>query len=89
MDLNATIKHMYPDLDSEKDYSLRDDGDGQYILEWNAKGIDQPSTASLIDHWERFKDEITDMFKPGPSEVEILEQTQADLIMTLMMNGVI
>jgi hypothetical protein len=90
MQLFATLAHMYPNLKIDEDYILREDPDTgeNVILEWNAD-VEQPTTQSISEHWEQFKDEIEKLFERQPSELEILEQTQADLIMALMMNGVI
>jgi hypothetical protein len=88
MMLYETLKHKYPELEADKDYILRQEGDVMYIAKWNS-AEPQPEMQDLRDYWEQFKDEIAEMFKPAPTDVQILEQTQADLIFTLMMNGVI
>jgi DNA-binding transcriptional regulator YhcF (GntR family) len=87
MDVYKTIKHMYPNL-SEDAFLLKDEGQGVFIAEWKASEA-QPSIESLQEHWDNFKEEIENLFRPDPSQLEVLEQTQADLIMALMMNGVI
>lgn len=88
MDFFKTLMHMHPDL-KEDEFVLKDEGNGVFIAEWNTDRLTQPSIETIKEHWERFKDEIENLFRPEPSGLEVLEQTQADLIMTLMMNGVI
>lgn len=81
------IKHMFPNIKDE-DFTLKDDGEGVYILEWKSSET-QPTIEELDSYFQSHKDEILELLKPTPSQVDVLEQTQADLIMTLMMNGVI
>jgi XkdW protein len=86
-----TLKHKYPTLEVEVDYILKDnnDGEGAKIAEWKTEAFPKPNSAELANYWNEFKDQILDLFKPAPNQIDVLEQTQADLIMTLMMGGVI
>lgn len=85
MMLYETLKHKYPDLEDIQDYLLFNDGTSTYIAEWRNQTIAEPTMAELTTYWEQNQTSISDMFKPQPS----VEETQADLIYTLMMNGVI
>jgi hypothetical protein len=85
--LYSIIRRMFPSLKDE-DFSLKDDGEGAYILEWNSEH-EKPTISDLEAYWAEHKDEILAELEPEPEKVDILEQTQSDLIFTLMMNGVI
>lgn len=83
MDLYKVVKHIYPDLD-EKDFVLKDDGDGPYILEWFAE-ITQPTHEELQTVWEQIKD--IPIEKPK-TQLEILQETVDKLVLDNLMRGV-
>ena len=85
--LYETIKHKYPDLEDGRDFVLKNDndGNGSYIAEWKTTAFPVPSLEELQTYYTTNQTSIAEMFKRPPTT----EETQADLIYTLMMNGVI
>jgi XkdW protein len=83
--LYETLKHRFPDLEDDKDYVLRNDGNGSHIAEWKTTLYPMPTLDELQTYYTTNQTSIAEMFKRPPT----VEETQADLIYTLMMNGVI
>jgi hypothetical protein len=54
MNIALAIRHMYPDVDSLRDFKVQDDGKGQYIAEWGIEGANQPTQEELQIAWIDF-----------------------------------
>lgn len=50
MNIALAILHMYPQAEQPKDFIVRDDGEGQFIAEWNLDTL-QPTEAELRAAW--------------------------------------
>ena len=50
MNLYQAVKHLYPEL-SDDDFSVKDDGNGPYILNWSSV-LPQPTEEELSGIWE-------------------------------------
>lgn len=50
MDVANILKYMFPNAVPQIDYKVQDDGDGDYIKEWNVEGEQQPSIQDLTDN---------------------------------------
>lgn len=83
MNVYQVIKHLHPQLKAERDFVLRDDGEGAYILRWNVE-IPEPTEEELAQAWEAIKSE-----QPPLSEVEAVKKEMTDLVYELMMKGVL
>jgi hypothetical protein len=83
--LYETLKYRFSDLEVERDFVLRNDGNGSYIAEWKTTTYPMPTLEDLQAYYTTNQTAISEMFKRPPT----VEETQADLIYTLMMNGVI
>ncbi|MEW4192817.1 XkdW family protein [Bacillus altitudinis] len=51
MILYEAIKYKYPAADPQKDFELRNDGDGSYINEWHLD-VPKPTAEELKKWWE-------------------------------------
>ncbi|MBU5209038.1 XkdW family protein [Bacillus safensis] len=51
MILYEAIKYKYPSADPQKDFELRNDGDGSYINEWYLD-VPKPTVEELKKWWE-------------------------------------
>lgn len=51
MILYEAIKYKYPEADPQKDFELRNDGDGSYINEWHLN-VPKPTAEELKKWWE-------------------------------------
>ncbi|AGK52039.1 XkdW family protein [Bacillus sp. 1NLA3E] len=86
MNLFKCIIYLHPSLEANKDFILKDDGTGPYILEWNAD-LPIPNEAEIIQAWEQIKD-IPDPEPPlTPLEQlqkkqELMQQAIDDLILS-------
>jgi hypothetical protein len=80
--MKQSILRRFPDI-TKYDIVLRDDGEGVYIDIWNS---DKPKpTMEQVYQWVE-----EDSTLPKPlSEIEAIKKDQADLIFSLMMNGVL
>jgi XkdW protein len=54
MDYFKAIKHLYPEAEVRKDFTLRDDGEGVFIDQWNL-AEPQPILEKLNAAWEEIK----------------------------------
>lgn len=50
MNLAQAIMQMYPNSSPMKDFTIRNDGEGQYISEWNLNEL-EPTTEELQNYW--------------------------------------
>jgi hypothetical protein len=83
MELGALIKHLYPSAVSQKDYAVKNDGDGAYIAEWYLNEP-QPTQEELEAEWAKYTPE------PRPlTRLEEVERQQTELVFELMMKGVL
>lgn len=41
------LKHIYPELEDDKDFAIKNDGNGPYILYWNSE-LPQPTEEELL-----------------------------------------
>ena len=53
--LYEAIKYKSPDADPQKDFELRNDGDGSYISEWYLD-VPKPTEEELKKWWEESQD---------------------------------
>lgn len=51
MNIAQSILHKYPNADPLKDFRVQDDGEGQYIAEWNLPDP-QPTVDELVVAWD-------------------------------------
>ncbi|MFB7035816.1 XkdW family protein [Bacillus altitudinis] len=73
MILYEAIKYKYPDVDPQKDFELRNDGDGSYINEWHLD-VSKPTVEELKKWWEESK--ANPMYQP-PLPLDYLAQEVA------------
>ncbi|HCO81280.1 MULTISPECIES: XkdW family protein [Bacillus] len=73
MILYEAIKYKYPDADPQKDFELRNDGDGSYINEWHLD-VPKPTAEELKEWWEA--SQINPQYQP-PLPLEFLAQEVA------------
>lgn len=67
MIITECLKHLIPDAIEDKDYFVRNEGEGDYIAEWNLD-IPQPSAFDLEMKWEEIKG-----FIPTPSKDQLTQ----------------
>lgn len=79
------LKHLHPDLEIDRDFVLRDDGEGVYILNWNVDRP-KPTDSEINTAWEEIR---ADTEAEPLSEIEFLKKQQTDLVFELMMKGVL
>lgn len=83
MNIFSCILHIYPDLKPGKDFSVQDDGEGQYIATWD-NDFQIPTTEEMQSAWVEVSS------KPLPlTPIEELRKQQADLVFELMVKGVL
>jgi hypothetical protein len=85
MHVPSAIKQLFPNAESLKDFTVQDDGKGQYIAQWNLKEP-QPTKDELLEAWEQYQ------LNPPPTPLSELDQVKkqlADLGFELMVKGVI
>lgn len=83
MNFYRALKHLYPDLELDIDFVLKDDGAGPYILKWNPK-TPLPTDAALLEAWNEIKD--IPIAQPK-TELEILKETVDQLVLDNLMRG--
>lgn len=83
MNFYLALKHLHPDLEVDRDYTLRDDGEGVYIHSWNAERP-KPTAQEVVDAWEVIKN-----IPSEPNETEQikrrLEETENAILMLMDM----
>lgn len=85
MNFYKALKHLHPDLELDKDFVLKDDGRGAYILEWDVNRL-MPSDEEILQAWQQIKD----IPEQHPlTELELIKKQQTDLVFELMMKGVL
>ncbi|MCM3139294.1 MULTISPECIES: XkdW family protein [Bacillus] len=73
MILYEAIKYKYPDADPQKDFELRNDGDGSYINEWYLD-VPKPTIKELTKWWK--ESQINPRYQP-PLPLDYLAQEVA------------
>lgn len=84
MNISKAIQHIYPHLNPDCDYEVRDEGEGPFLAEWKSSEP-SPTNESLQIAWEQVKDaapplsETEKLKKDNELLKQQLEQTNADL----------
>lgn len=93
MDISLALWHLFPAAVPFQDYLVRDDmdGNGPYIDEavWKLEAP-IPSQAELEAAWEAYQQAEANKPPPPPTDAERitqLEQTQAELLLALVLKG--
>jgi hypothetical protein len=81
MNKALAIKHLFPTAVPGRDFLVKDDGDGQYIAEWNLQE-NIPTEAELQSAWEAYRPP-----EPPKSKVELLQETVDQLVVDNLMRG--